>query len=330
VNTPLISVIEPFYNCRQYIQHATTSILNQTYSNFELILIDDGSTDDTAAEILKFNDKRIRLIRQENKGLAESLNFGLKIAKGEFIARQDGDDISHPQRFEKQLDYFSKNKNTALVGTWSKIIDNDGKETGRFHKHPTEDLELKFDLFFDNPFVHSSVMFRKEVIEKSGLYNTKIHSLVQDFEYWFRISRNYNIANIGEVLHEYREQKKSISRITSDFGKIVAQQSFENKKPFLNEKEYNIAEHMEYLYHRSSGIHISKKMMKEFEKIILKLSDSLQSNDVKLKMKIITKHLYLLKMAIYGLSIQNVETLFMEKLYYKIKRRLLMAQQITS
>lgn len=226
---PLVSVLLPVYNGVPYLEEAVRSVLAQTYDNFELIIVDDGSTDESGSVIGKFKDPRIRSYEQENQGLAATLNRAIKLARGKYLARQDQDDISFPLRFEKQVTFLETYPDYGMVGTWSAIRDGD-KEAQRKHKHPEEGLILKFWLLFNNPFVHSSVMIRKEALEKVGLYSTdKSRQPPEDYELWSRIAREFEVANIPEVLHIYREVPRSMSRSGRDpFLEKVVKISAEN------------------------------------------------------------------------------------------------------
>lgn len=212
---PLVSILLPVYNGAPYLEDAIQSILSQTYSNFECIIIDDGSTDESSSIIEKIRDPRIRVYNQANQGLAATLNRAIELAKGEYLARQDQDDISLPERFEKQIAFLESHPDYGMVGTWASIWEGN-KETERKHMHPTETLILKFELLFNNPFVHSSMMIRRSVFKKVGLYSTdKSRQPPEDYELWSRIAREYKIANIPELLHIYREAPQSMSRVGS-------------------------------------------------------------------------------------------------------------------
>ncbi|HOV13573.1 MAG TPA: glycosyltransferase [Spirochaetota bacterium] len=207
---PLISVILPVYNGSLYLKEAIDSILKQTFTDFEFIIINDGSKDNSEEIIKSYKDYRIIYISQQNRGLAATLNIGIKLSKGKYIARMDQDDISLPVRFEKQIDFLEKNINYDLVGTWAKIFPD--KTNKRFHKHPTDNIKLKYFLLFNNPFVHSSVMIRKSVFDKVGFYSEdKGRQPPEDYELWSRIARVSFIANIPEVLLFYREVSTGMS-----------------------------------------------------------------------------------------------------------------------
>lgn len=187
------------------------SILDQTCTDFELIIINDGSMDNTLETLAKFDDARIVVVSQENQGLARSLNRGIMLSRGRYIARQDHDDLSMPTRFEKQLAYMEAHPNCGLLGTASEIWTHDGP-TGRYHNHPCDSGVLAFDLLFNNPFVHTSWMLRKSVVDTVGLYTTdRNREPPEDFEYVSRIVRHFDVANLPDRLVVYREMQNSLS-----------------------------------------------------------------------------------------------------------------------
>jgi len=207
-----VSVILPVYNGGKHLYESLGSILSQTYSDFEVIIINDGSTDDSVSVIQKFKDPRIRYHEQSNQGLAATLNRGIGLSRGRYLARQDQDDISLPKRFEKQVDFLESHPSHGMVGTWAKIKGQD-ENIYRAHRHPADSLRLKFELLFNNPFVHSSVMIRKNVFKKVGGYSTNtLRQPPEDYELWSRVAREFKVANIPEILHVYREVPGSMSR----------------------------------------------------------------------------------------------------------------------
>lgn len=209
-NQPKVSVIIPLYNQKQFVGDAINSILGQTFKDFKFLIINDGSTD-KAEEILKgYNDPRIRIINNEkNIGLTKSLNKGLKMAESEYIARMDADDVSMPERLEKEVLFLGHNKNIALVGTYYYMINEKGKILDTI-KPSTKSEEIKCNLLNGNQFGHVSVMFRVECIKEVGYYREELGP-VEDYDLWLRISDRYNIANIPEPLYKWRLNIKSIS-----------------------------------------------------------------------------------------------------------------------
>lgn len=209
---PQISVVLPIYNGETFLAETIDSILGQSLRDFELIAIDDGSTDGTAAILDAVRDPRLRVVRQANAGLAASLNRGISLARGKYIARQDHDDLSLPTRFARQVQFLEQNPDCALVGTRAGIRSGDGPAM-RFHDHPADDAALRFELLFDNPFVHSSVMLRKRAVESVGGYSTDPgRQPPEDYELWSRLARCYQVANLPERLTIYRETAGGMSR----------------------------------------------------------------------------------------------------------------------
>lgn len=236
MDKPLVSIVLPVYNAGVYLKEAIQSILDQTYTNIELIIINDGSTDDSEKLIKSFTDDRIRYVYQQNTGLAGALNAGLKASNGKYIARQDQDDISLKERLQKQVEFLEKHPNVNLLGTRAQVFTDDQKEI-KMHDHATEPAVLRFDLLFDNPFVHSSVMFRKESIEKIGYYNTD-RSYYEDFELWSRFAFNGRVANLREVLVKYRHHDQGLSKSTGYFKEdAVLNQSQLNIEKLIGKKE---------------------------------------------------------------------------------------------
>jgi hypothetical protein len=226
---PAVSVLLPVYNCQEYVATAIESLLNQTFSDFEAIIIDDGSSDASAEVISSYHDPRIKFIRQANLGLASTLNKAIGLACAPLLARQDQDDISMPDRLEKQVAYMQAHPECGLLGSWAQIMEIN-KLSSRFHRHPTSDWELRYGLLFNNPFVHSSVMLRKSVVTELGGYTTDPERQPpEDYELWSRIARVSAVANIPDVLLIYREIPGSMSRTgVSPFQRRLVRISAEN------------------------------------------------------------------------------------------------------
>ncbi len=213
MNSPLVSVVLPVYNGAAYLASAVDCILKQTFADFELIVINDGSTDASAALLAEIHDPRVIVVHQKNAGLAASLNRAIEMARGPYIARQDQDDISMPTRLACQFEFMETHPKCALLGTRAEIWVGDQK-TERAHDHPVEDASLRFELLFNNPFVHSSVMLRKSSLDEVGLYATdSARQPPEDYELWSRIARHAMIANLPERMTIYREVPKSMSRV---------------------------------------------------------------------------------------------------------------------
>lgn len=204
---PKISVIMPVYNCEKYIKQAVGSILNQTYKDFELIIVDDGSTDDTIANIPA--DKRIVLVNMPHAGTVYQLNVGLSMAEGEYIARHDGDDYSDPRRFEIQADYLDKNDiyGYDVVGSGMLLIDHEDFPVEIMTYPTTPTME---ELMKRCCVAHPTVMFRRSVYENIGGYDEEFNqNCCEDYDFWLRVREKHKILNISRVLYTKRVHRQS-------------------------------------------------------------------------------------------------------------------------
>lgn len=200
---PKVSVIMSFCNDEKYIGEAVKSILEQTFSDFEFIIINDASTDSSEEIVKEFADKRIKLIKNsKNLGLTKSLNIGIREAVGEYIARMDADDVCLPQRFEKQVKFLDGNRRTALVGCWVEFIDPEGKSEG-IKKFPTDFQDIKKILISYLPFRHPTLIIRKKALDEVGFYDESF-KYAQDYELILRTAKKFPVANLPEVLLKYR------------------------------------------------------------------------------------------------------------------------------
>jgi glycosyltransferase involved in cell wall biosynthesis len=210
IRNPKITVLMSVYNGEKYLREAVDIILNQTFKDFEFIIINDFSTDRTASILSSFNDSRIKIINnEENVGLTLSLNKGLQIAKGAYIARQDAGDISTPDRLEKQVEFLNKYKDICLVGAFFYIINEKGRVLYKVTSLESNG-ELKRKLSKGNAFAHGVVMFRKKCVEKLGGYREQF-TASQDYDLWLRFSEHYKMANIPEYLYKWRLNINSVS-----------------------------------------------------------------------------------------------------------------------
>lgn len=199
---PKISVIMPAYNAEKYIAEAIDSILGQTYGDFELIILNDCSADRTEEIVLSYDDPRIVYLKnEENLGVAATLNKGLALAKGKYIARMDADDISSPERFEKQAAYLDVQKDVAVLGTNVEIFGEAGTICTGWSA--TDSAQMKVDLLFACGLAHPSVMMRTEVIRELGGYDPQFNGL-EDYELWCRVLEKHQITTLPDVLLRYR------------------------------------------------------------------------------------------------------------------------------
>lgn len=197
------------YNGEKFLPEAVESMLLQSYKNFEFIIIDDGSTDATADILLQYGkrDPRITLIKfNDNQGLAASLNFGFDLARGDYIARMDADDISLSSRLEEQVLYLDEHPDIGICGTWVELI---GESVGKLWKYPISHEAICVQMFFANALLHSSVMFRRSILVRHGLkYDTQFR-FAQDYDLWSRAFLLTRFANIDHFLIKHRVYKKS-------------------------------------------------------------------------------------------------------------------------
>lgn len=211
---PKISVMMGIFNTpKKFIKTAIDSILNQTYQNFELIICNDGCTDDTFEYIKKeYGEiKKVKLVENEqNKGLAYTLNHCLKVAEGEYIARMDGDDISLPTRFEKQVKVLEENKEIGLVNCNIDIFD----QNGIFNERIFNEYISKKDFLFSSPIIHPAVMFRKSEIEKVNGYTDKKYTYrIEDYDLFMKMMANgTKMYTLQEKVFQFREDKNTYKR----------------------------------------------------------------------------------------------------------------------
>jgi glycosyltransferase involved in cell wall biosynthesis len=205
---PRVSVIIPVYNCERFLKECINSVLSQSFSDFELIVIDDGSTDSTFSILESYHDPRIKLFRKfVNQGYVHALNDGLKMAEGEFIARLDADDYSCSSRFELQVDYLVGHPNCGLVASF--VDDFFGNKIVSDYMNS---VRLKFEFLIKNPFVHSSVMFRKELLNRYYLSYDVDLLYAEDYKFWFDFSKVSEVALLPVVLTKYRKHLSQISQ----------------------------------------------------------------------------------------------------------------------
>jgi len=207
-----VSVIMAVYNGENYVRDSIESILNQTYKDFEFIIVNDFSIDNTIDIIKSYNDKRIKVINNEkNLGQTRSLNVGLKSATGEYIARIDADDFSYPVRIERQMDFLMRNPEFDLIGTSGHILDKSGKKRGT-SLAPTSQEEIFFRMFFDNPVIHISVLAKRDRLLKLEGYDESF-TIAQDYDLWSRFLINgFKIGNLKDILVSYRIHSGTVSK----------------------------------------------------------------------------------------------------------------------
>jgi len=217
---PKITVFMAAYNAENYISESIESILQQTFNDFELLIVNDGSTDSTVDIVLGFSDPRIRLVHNEkNKGLVYTRNVALKEAKGIYIAVLDSDDIATPDRLEYQYNFFLNNPNFALCGGHGVVINKLGElMNDQRLVVPTEPERIKMTLLFLNTYVNSTVMYKTSVLKELNGYRE--FAPAEDYELFIRISDLYPVANLDRVLVKYRDHGSNISVVQAEVSVI--------------------------------------------------------------------------------------------------------------
>ncbi len=237
--SPAISVVMPIYNSEAYIKEAIDSILAQTFTDFEFIIIDDGSSDNGFAIAKSYTDPRIIAVKNEhNIGLALSINRGIDMSRGRYIARMDQDDISLPDRFSKQYTYMESHPDIAILGAWALTF---GSGTHTPITHPTDPKELKVNLLFRTSLVHPTIFIRTEFLKKYAIRyghmeNNKTVGYIEDYDFYTRCSQYGNIANLGEVLLYYRRHAQQTSVEKRDIQIKYAQEIIKRQLQYMGIK----------------------------------------------------------------------------------------------
>ncbi len=234
---PKVSVLVSVYNGAKYLREAMDSVLAQTFTDFEFLIVDDCSNDNSPAILKEYadKDKRLRVITNEfNLGLTKNLNKMIREARGEYLARFDADDVCLPERFKKQVEFLDTYPKVGLVSLWAEIIDGEGKHL-RDLKYPTTDKDLRAALIQYNPFFHPGLMMRKNACVEAGLYDESWR-FAQDYELYFRIAKKWELANVPEILLRYRETGGSI---TGSKNKLQVGFVLKAKKKAIREGQYS-------------------------------------------------------------------------------------------
>jgi len=201
--SPIISAILPVYNGEEHLEKCINSVLKQTFTDFEFIIVDDASTDNTSQILKEFamKDARVKIITHKvNQKQTAAANTAINNTKGKYLARMDADDIALPIRFKKQFEFLEVNPNVGMVGSWTDTISETGKIIGQW-KTASEPAVLNWNLLFGTSFAHASVMIRSSIVKEVGLYQAPE---AEDYDLWSRISRVADIANLPEVLQQKR------------------------------------------------------------------------------------------------------------------------------
>ena len=212
------SIILPVYNAEAFLAEAIESILNQSFKDFELIILNDGSTDASKDIILSFDDARIKYIENEtNLGLIKTPNKGIGLCNGKYIIRMDADDICEPQRIEKQILFMEKHPDIGVCGTWAKVINKKGEITGKI-VNQTNPLFVSISLLFSAPLVQPATCFKASILKKHLYHDVTI---AEDYDLWTRLDKETKMANIPEYLFRYRWHDTNISKTKQELQEQI-------------------------------------------------------------------------------------------------------------
>ena len=241
---PEVSVIMPVYNAEKYVRLAIESILNQTFTNFEFLIFNDGSTDGSYEVITNYTDKRIKIFNfDKNLGLVKQLNEGIRIGKGKYLARMDGDDISNPDRFKRQVEILDANPEIGVCGSW---VESFGSSK-RIIKYPESDEEIKVSLLARNSLAHPVIMLRRDLLVRNNISYDQEYYPSEDYKMWIDLTPLTDFYNIPAILLKYRITENQITSKYSDVQRIlsskicIAQFGYIGINPSEEEKNLHIS-----------------------------------------------------------------------------------------
>jgi hypothetical protein len=211
MSSPTVSVVMSVFNGEKFLSETIDSVLNQTFRDFEFVIVDDGSTDATADILSKYviRDGRIRVLREGKKGRAASLNLGISLASGKYVANTDADDLAMPGRLEEQVAFMERNPEVGVLGCAFELITDSG-DVSDIIRHPLEDSQIRSAMLHYDPICHSSAILRKDVVRASGGYRSTFEPS-EDYDLWLRMSERSRLANLPNVLVRYRLHGNQLS-----------------------------------------------------------------------------------------------------------------------
>lgn len=229
-DNPLVSVVIPVHNGEKYIKESINSCLNQTYTNIEIVVVDDASTDNTVSLLKEYGNQINVISVDKQNGLGNVINIGIRASKGKYIARMDADDVMYSTRLEKQVEYLENNSDCVAVGGQIDMIDESGNVTGH-REYPLTDRELRKNLFLFQPFAHPAVTLRKDTLEEIGLYPEDMWK-VEDVKLFLILSTKGKFANISDTVLKYRLtfNTQSQSKMVDHFKKTNEVREWATKK----------------------------------------------------------------------------------------------------
>jgi len=268
-NEPVISVVIPVYNAEGYILEALRSVCEQTYRNLEIIVLDDGSTDRSKALIESVEDERIQLVSRENRGLIATLNEGITLSSGDYIARMDADDICLANRFAKQLEYLQSQNKVGVVFTGIEYINANGDVMRKKVSNETRKIE-SVEFLFTCPVCHPTAMFNMGVLAKSDIQYDPAFDKTEDFELWTRLSNITQIGILSEVLFQYRIHSESITSKNSTEQRKTASKAIMKNLSLIDKK--SVANSIGIIYNNHQGLESAMLTVKSLAKIFFILN----------------------------------------------------------
>jgi len=256
-NTVLISVLMPVYNCEKYLREAIDSILNQTFKDFEFIIINDGSNDNSENIILEYNDNRIKLYNKDNGGVSSALNYGLQLCNAKYVARFDADDICYLNRLQDQYEFMEANPDYVLIGSDADYVDENGNFIFKLQCSGHSSDEINSNILKKNPFIHSVVFFKKDLIISLGGYDLKAHTF-EDHFLWLKVIKKGLVCNFKSSYIKVRINPESVTTDERFRGKRflqIRQKILENNDIIDNKDDVELKEII-----RSQNSNISKKL----------------------------------------------------------------------
>lgn len=261
----------PFHNCESYLDDSIQSILGQSFTDFEYIIINDASIDTSHSIVQKYlTDTRIVYIKNEkNQWIVKNLNYGISIAQWEYIARMDGDDISLPERLDEQLRYLEENPDISYVGSFADIIDEGGRAIWKLEKPTSFDM-VKRSVFLYSCFIHPSILIRKKVLLDNNIYYREKYLYCEDYDLWLRLTyTGFKWENIAKVLLKYRKHTNSSNKN----AKLIAERNLKLRKEMIRDFSLSltITEYLWMYVHYLSGILLNGRQKEMFDACIKNL-----------------------------------------------------------
>ncbi len=221
-SSPRVTVVIPVYNRRQYVREAIESILRQTYSDFELLVIDDGSSDGTGEVVRSYVDERVRLMRHErNLGIPRTRNDGVRLARGEYIAFLDSDDVAYPMRLERQVAFLDSHRDDAAVGAWVSWMNGDGRPISRVKRRPGSSSEIAALRLLRSGIENTASMARTTILRDYP--HNEACDVSSDYELWARIAARHKLSNLPEALVRRRLHGEQITKLKADSVRLAHQ-----------------------------------------------------------------------------------------------------------